>query len=224
MINLVFDYDGTIHDPVRVFAPAFRDTFGKYIEEKHGCGELWPDSRIASWFGVSMEVMKADVAPFVTPGEMDRLIADMSENVRARMHSDEQTMFPGTEEVLRTLRQRGLHLILFSKCDRMHIDRQRRTLPLDDYFDDIFCTGDFGDMNEDKAVVFPELAKRFSGPFVIIGDRKQDIDMARRWGLPSVGCAYGYGAEGELEGASALAADISELPRLLDAIIKEAGW
>ena len=38
---------------------------------------------------------------------------------------------------------------------------------------------------------------------VMIGDRKFDIEGAKAHGLHSVGCAYGYAAEGELEKAGA---------------------
>ena len=224
MINLVFDYDGTVHDPVKVFAPAFRDTFGKYIGEKHGCGDLWPDSRIASWFGVSMDIMRADIAPYVEPDKMRELMDMMTVNVRGRMASGEQTLFSGAAEMLLSLRSRGFRMILFSKCDRPHIERQRRTLPLDDYFDELFCTGDFGDMSEDKAVVFPKIRELFPGEYVIIGDRNQDIDIAQRWSLPSIGCAYGYGSEGELDGATAIADSISDIPHLVDEIILKSGW
>ena len=115
-------------------------------------------------------------------------------------------------------------MILFSKCDRQHIERQRRALPLDKYFDDIFCTGDFGDAGTDKAEVFPNIKLLFPGNYIIIGDRKQDMDIARRSGLPAIGCAYGYGSEDELIGATAVAEDISDIPRLVNEIICKSGW
>lgn len=224
MINLVFDYDGTVHDPVRIFGPAFRDTFGQYIKEHHGSLDEWPDSRIASWFGVSMDVMLSEIGSYVEQEKLSELIDEMSANVRARMFSGEQTLFCGAEEMLSELKRRGFHMILFSKCDRPHIERQRKALPLDYYFEDIFCTGDFGDAGADKSIIFPEIKKFFPGKYIIIGDRKQDMDIARVSGFPSIGCTYGYGNEDELIGATALAADISDIPRLVNEIICKSGW
>lgn len=224
MINLVFDYDGTIHDPVRIFAPAFKDTFGKYIAEHGGSPDDWPDSRIASWFGVSMDVMYADISPYVEKEKLSELMDAMSTNVRARMFSGERTFYCGAEEMMSELKKRGFHMILFSKCDRQHIERQRRALPLDYYFDDIFCTGDFGDAAADKATVFPNIKLLFPGSYIIIGDRKQDMDIARSCDLPSIGCAYGYGTEDELIGATAVAENISDIPRLVNEIICKSGW
>ena len=224
MINLVFDYDGTIHDPVRIFAPAFRDTFGKYIAEHGGSLDDWPDRRIASWFGVSMDIMYAELSEYVEKEKLKELMDAMSVNVRARMFSGERTLYDGAEEVLSKLKSSGFHMILFSKCDRQHIERQRRALPLDYYFDDIFCTGDFGDAGTDKAVVFPNIKLLFPGSYIIIGDRKQDMDIARKSCLPSVGCAYGYGSEDELIGATAVAENISDIPRLINEIVCRSGW
>ena len=178
MINLVFDYDGTVCDPVRVFAPAFRDAFGHYIEEHHGSLDEWQDSRIALWFGVSMDVMLSELGSYVEQEKLNELIGEMSANVRARVLSGEQTLFCGAEEMLSELKSRGFHMILFSKCDRAHIERQRKALPLGSYFDDIFCTGDFGDAGADKSTVFSEIKKLFPGKYIIIGDRKQEIGRA----------------------------------------------
>lgn len=224
MINLVFDYDGTIHDPVRIFAPAFKDTFGKYIAEHGGKPEEWTDRRIASWFGVSMDIMYADISPYVEKEKLGELMDAMSINVRARMFSDERTLYSGAEEMMSELKKCGFHMILFSKCDRQHIERQRRALPLDYYFDDIFCTGDFGDAGTDKALVFPKIELLFSGHYIIIGDRKQDMDIAQSCGFPSIGCAYGYGGEDELIGATAVAENISDIPLLVNEIISNSGW
>lgn len=223
MVNLVFDYDGTIHDPVRIFAPAFRETFGKYIAEHGGSLDDWQDRRIASWFGVSMDIMYAELYQYVEKEKVGELMDAMSVNVRARMFSGERTLYDGAEEMLSELKNSGFHMILFSKCDREHIERQRRALPLDYYFDDIFCTGDFGDMGTDKAVAFPNIKLLFSGSYIIIGDRKQDIDIARSSSLPAIGCAYGYGSEDELIGATAVAEDISDIPRLVNEIICNSG-
>lgn len=224
MINLVFDYDGTIHDPVKVFAPAFRETIGEYIVDHHGCTEICSDSHIASWFGVSMDIMMEELSHYVESSKLHELMNLMTENVRRRMMSGEQTFFPGVEKVLLSLKNRGFRLILFSKCDRPHINRQTKIMSLDELFDGIYCTGDFGDMRADKATVFTNLIERFPGKFIIIGDRKQDIDIAQRWGLASIGCLYGYGTKDELDGATALAGSVSDIPDLIDEIVNKFSW
>ena len=52
---------------------------------------------------------------------------------------------------------------------------------------------------------------------VMVGDRKHDVLGARENGLNCIGVLYGYGSRAELTeaGASALAADLSELSALL---------
>ena len=52
---------------------------------------------------------------------------------------------------------------------------------------------------------------------VMVGDRKHDVLGARENGLACIGVLYGYGSREELTdaGATALAADLSELSALL---------
>ena len=52
---------------------------------------------------------------------------------------------------------------------------------------------------------------------VMVGDREHDVIGARENGLPCIGVLYGYGSREELTraGATALAADLSELETLL---------
>lgn len=50
---------------------------------------------------------------------------------------------------------------------------------------------------------------------VMVGDRDHDIHGARAHGLSSIFVAWGYGTPAEREGATAVAADVHELARLL---------
>jgi adenosylhomocysteine nucleosidase len=60
-------------------------------------------------------------------------------------------------------------------------------------------------------------------PGVIIGDRDNDIEAAHANGLLAVGCAYGYGADGELDGADAVATGPAEIPGLIRGLLEEPG-
>lgn len=49
----------------------------------------------------------------------------------------------------------------------------------------------------------------------MIGDREQDVEMARKNQAPAVGCLYGYGSREELAGATWLAKTPEEIPGLV---------
>jgi len=225
VIYLIFDYDGTVNDPVSVFAPGFRATFGKYFEEHGIDASSWTDARIASWFGVSMKVMLSDLLSVLDEKTVRNLLSDMTADVRRRIKEGGQSLFPGIVQVLEELRLQGFGLILLSKCDREHMDRQRRDMALDSLFDGFFCTGDIGDLNTvEKAEVFPYIREKFKGEYIVIGDRSQDMELANQWGLPSIGCAYGYGSSDETEASSRIAERACDIPTLVREIVSERGW
>jgi phosphoglycolate phosphatase-like HAD superfamily hydrolase len=57
---------------------------------------------------------------------------------------------------------------------------------------------------------------------VVIGDREDDIRAAHDNGLKGVGASYGYGRDGELAEADALASSASELPTALERLLSAA--
>ena len=50
---------------------------------------------------------------------------------------------------------------------------------------------------------------------MVIGDRRHDMEVAKTFGLPSIGCLYGYGKPEELEIADHCIHDVRELLPLL---------
>jgi len=49
----------------------------------------------------------------------------------------------------------------------------------------------------------------------VVGDRRQDLECARACKSPFIGCLYGYGEKGELNGADHLAEHIEDILQLV---------
>ena len=77
------------------------------------------------------------------------------------------------------------------------------------FFSGFYCTEDFG--FSPKYDIFPEIRKRFQGPYIVVGDRFQDMEIAEKYGLCSIGCAYGFGTEQELQSASKVIQSVREM-------------
>ena len=63
------------------------------------------------------------------------------------------------------------------------------------------CSAQSSSPYRPKYEIFSQLRPRYDGTFAVIGDRIQDMEIARRNGLPAIGCLYGYGGRKELSGA-----------------------
>jgi phosphoglycolate phosphatase-like HAD superfamily hydrolase len=49
----------------------------------------------------------------------------------------------------------------------------------------------------------------------VIGDRHDDVEAGRANGALTIGCAYGFGAPGEIAGADAIVRSAAEIPAAL---------
>ena len=125
-------------------------------------------------------------------------------------------LYPDVPEVLTALKQRDFRLLLLSNCPVSYLEAHAKYFQLDRYFQGLYCGEAFG--YRPKYEICRELQTWYDGPFLVIGDRRQDMDIARRNGLPFIGCAYGYAAPGELDGADRLIESPSELPAALAAL------
>ena len=93
------------------------------------------------------------------------------------------------------------------------MDAHKNAFGLGKYFVQFYCTEDYGFVPKHK--IFENIKGKYDGKFIVIGDRYSDIEVAKRHGLRSVGCLYGYGSAEELEGADVKVNSIDELKNIL---------
>lgn len=219
MPTLVFDYDGTLHDCIRIYAPAFRAACAYLAGRGLVPAEDREDGEIARWLGFPAGEMWDRFAPALPPEEKARCSRMIGEELLRLTRAGQARLYPGALELLDGLRTEGFRLVFLSNCKHAYMEAHRRAFGLERYFDAFYCAEDYGWIS--KAELFPVIRERFEGPFAVIGDRRQDMEAAARHGLKAVGCAYGYGAPEELAGADAAARSPAEAGRVLRALFPE---
>lgn len=118
----------------------------------------------------------------------------------------EAPLYDGITEVLKTLRDNGIKLMVVTAKPTDMAERVLSHVGIRDYFDHIF--GAERDKKDSSKASLIEKAIKASGEkessgFIMIGDTHYDIDAAVSTGIDSIGAAYGYGSEGELKEAVA---------------------
>lgn len=217
MACVIFDYDGTLHQCIRIYAPAFRLAYRQMVADGQAPERTWSDRELEQWLGYPAGEMWDRFAPQL-PRELTQRYSRLIEEEMLRLARQGQArLYPGTEEALDALTEAGHTLILLSNCGRDYLEAHRRCFALDTWFRGFYCAGDYGWIP--KEAIFPHIRSRFPGPFAVVGDRHQDLSLARSHGLPFVGCTYGYALPGELEGADALAAAPRDIPGALAGLL-----
>ena len=209
MVNLLFDYDGTLHDSLRIYAPAFQEVYDRLAERDRVPPRTWGLSEIRQWIGLSPEAMWDRFQPSLPEAEKQAASTLIGRRMLELIRAGGARLYPGVPESLDTLRGEGFRLLLLSNCPVSYLQAHTDCFGLDRFFHGLYCGEQFG--YRPKYEILPELQARWGNSFLVIGDRAQDMEIAARHGLPAVGCLYGYGGREELSAADLRIQSPSEL-------------
>lgn len=135
----------------------------------------------------------------------------------------ENELIPGIPELLKSLKEKGLKLIVATSKPEEYTVRILEHYGLAEYFD--FVGGNT--LNEDrptKSEVIEYVLQNCKGMnkdnAIMVGDRLYDVKGAHAFGIPAIGVLFGYGSRAELESAGAdyIASDVKELQNILEVV------
>lgn len=202
MTNLLFDYDGTLHDTLRIYAPAFRKA-QRYLVDK-GLAEVreWRNEETGVWLGWSSRDMWNSFRPDLPEAEKETCSRIIGEEMLSAIKEGRAQLYDGALDTLRQLKKDGYRLLFLSNCKKIYMDENVRQFSLAQFFSAFYCAEqyDFAPKHD----IFRDIAKSYDGGYVVIGDRHADSRIAQVHGLPFIGCRYGYGTPEELCGATCL--------------------
>lgn len=210
MANLIFDYDGTIHESMKTYAPAFRNTCKWLSDNGYMPAKEYTDKEISYWLGFNSTDMWSKFLPDADIEIREKARIMLGEDMAQRVESGEGALFPNAEQVLAELKKQGHTLIFLSNCRIKYMERHSRVFGLNRFFDYFYCCEEFDFIP--KYQIFRLFSLQHKGQYIVIGDRFHDIETAVQNGLKSIGCGYGYAADGELKNADIIVNDITEIP------------
>ena len=207
---LLFDLDGTITDPKVGIT-----TCVQYALEHFGIHE--PDND--------------KLEPFIGPPLQDsfeqfyHMDAETAKQAVAKYRERFQTVglyeneiYDGMADLLKTLKEGGCRLAVASSKPTVFVKKILEHFDVVQYFDVVDGS------RAKKEEVVQEALRQLdpkgqvsSGQMVMIGDRCFDVQGAKAHHLDSIGVAYGYAAEGELQqaGATFVVDTVQQLKELL---------
>ena len=210
--TILFDYDGTIHNTLRIYEPAFRETYHWLTEQKLVEEQKIESSAIASWLGLNSKEMWDTFLPDVDQRYKEQASKMVGDLMIRQIRNHKAVWYPGAEEMLTNLKKRGYRLVILSNCKVAYRKAHWEEFGMERWFERFYDCESYG--FRPKTEIVQDIIREYAGPYLVIGDRKKDLECARSCGSPFVGCLYGYGEKGELNGADYLVDNIEEIPEL----------
>lgn len=211
--TLIFDYDGTIHNTIVIYETAFRKCYEWLVSEGYAPSREIPAERIAGWLGMNSRDMWNSFLPELPERLKDeasrRVGSAMAEQIRAH----QAVWYPGAAMALDQLRADGYTMVVVSNCKIVYHEANWKEFSMERWFAAFYDCESFG--FSPKTEIIREVQKSFKAPYLFIGDRRGDLECALAWRSPFIGCRYGFGRDGELEGSDAFADSVQELPGLV---------
>ncbi|MBD5503248.1 MAG: HAD family hydrolase [Lachnospiraceae bacterium] len=211
---ILFDLDGTLTDPKLGITSCVQHALRKFgIEE--------PDrDRLEPFIGPPLSDSFQEFYGF-DEEKIQQAIAYYRERF-STIGLFENEIYPGIPQMLKELQESGRHLAVASSKPTVFVTQILEHFGIHAYFEVIVGSELDGTRVKKEEVVEEALRQLLHGAeqrrdVVMVGDRKFDIEGAKAYHIDSVGVAYGYAAQGELEaaGADVIVETVEELGKIL---------
>jgi phosphoglycolate phosphatase len=198
--TVFFDYDGTLHNSMLTYGPAFREVYSDLVKRGYLTYQDLTDEEISRWLGWTVEDMWTTFAPELPRSVWVPASKEIGRIMEERLLAGQSGLFPGIKEALIELRELGYELVFLSNCGRDYRDKHLEAFGIKNLFSAAYTAEEFDFIP--KWQIYQQVATRHSAPHVMVGDRFHDIEVATHAGICSIGCAWGFGDPTELESAT----------------------
>ncbi len=205
---VVFDWDGTLVDSESHIVACI-----SYAAEQLGLPSLSYDAK-KNIIGLGMREALHSLYP-----ELDESgIVKMREYYSSHFFAHSTTaldLFPGVCDTLETLKVRGIKLAVATGKSRNGLSKALVSSGLGGFFDIERCADET--LSKPNPLMLREISdfyQRDASEMLMVGDTTYDMEMAARFGMPSVGVSYGVHEVADLI-AHAPVKVIDALPDLL---------
>ena len=213
---LVFDYDGTIHDTMNLYARSVNAAVD-WLREVHGYERSYPEIKeLRAYLGMNVPEMWEVFAPFANSSVREAGGRFISDKMMEIFEVEGPRWYEGARDCLVRLKNYGFSMIVVSNTVTNQAKEHWNHFKMDKFFDGFYDSESYNYIPKGE-ILMSLLDDRGSNNAIMIGDRIHDKEAAGLNNIPFIGVTYGFALEGELDDAEVLVNTPSEI---FDACLK----
>ena len=144
MPNLLFDYDGTLHDSMKIYAPSVQLAWDNLAAKGLTEPRTLSEEELRPCIGMTPDEMWGYFAMNIGEEEKRECTKLVGDNMLELVRRGEAKLYDGVPEALAELRRRGFHLVLLSNCPVSYLEAHTEQFHLEQYFEGLYCAEEFG--------------------------------------------------------------------------------
>lgn len=211
--TIFFDYDGTIHNSIKIYGPAFRKAYAYLVEQGLAEERDWSDKEISYWLGFNPHEMWKNFTPDLEENIRIKCSTMIGEKMNSLTEKGRPELYEGAIDTLNYLKSKGYRLVFISNCKMSYRDCHNKLFNLEEYFEELVCSEEYNFIP--KYEILEDIKHKYPEKMVIIGDRFHDMEAGKKNGIYTIGCSYGFSLVGELNEADLIIENINELKKYL---------
>ena len=159
--TIIFDYDGTIHHTLGIYEPAFRETYQWLTEQKVTEEREIGSVEIAGWLGLNSKEMWNTFLPELDQSYKEQASRMVGDLMVRQIRKHKAVWYPGAEEMLTALKNRGYHLVILSNCKASYREAHWKEFGMERWFDRFYDCESY--RFRPKTEIVQEIIREYSG-------------------------------------------------------------
>ncbi|MCK1994061.1 HAD hydrolase-like protein [Peribacillus muralis] len=217
----IFDMDGTLFQTNEILGSSLERTFDILRAEGSWRG-IAPLAAYQRIMGVPLSVVWETLMPEHPDHirqQADRLFLEC---LNQEIKEGKGQLFPNVLETLSTFKELGISVFIASNGLEKYLEEICSYFGLHQYVTDIYSVQRSAEGSKSDLVRMLLNDHQIQNA-MMIGDRKSDIEAAKKNSLTAVGCQFGFAEEQELNDADVLIADFRDLQTYVSKWLLTAG-
>ncbi|WP_297392594.1 HAD family hydrolase [uncultured Peptoniphilus sp.] len=210
--SIIFDFDGTLHNTIKIYYPAFSSG----VEFLRDHGFAWDfelsEKNVAKFLGEKPNFAYELIARGADENLKKEVMALVGKNMDENIKKGIGELYDGTIKVLEEL-YKNYDLYILSNCRESYLDTALDVYGIKNYFKKYFAAETYDYIPKDEIIKMER--QKIKEEIIFVGDRHHDIKAARINNLKSIFCSYGFGCDEEGKDANYKISSIGEILNLL---------